>query len=247
MRFIDKFLLNIRRHETPFYFTLYRVLKNIVKFEVPVIPSLHKIMYLEWNIRVSFYRWLTMKLYYEPLFKSQCVSVGKRFSMSKGSAQGMPCLVGKLFIEIGDHVALHSVSTFSGGKVHEQPSLIIGSNTYLGSQLNISVAQTVMIGHNCYIADRVTIRDNDGHPKNFMKRRANKPVTKEDVKPVTIANDVWIGSNATILKGVTIGNRAIVASGSLVTKDVPDDSIAAGNPARIIRLLDEAYFKQTKE
>ncbi|MDO4565403.1 MAG: DapH/DapD/GlmU-related protein, partial [Clostridia bacterium] len=57
-------------------------------------------------------------------------------------------------------------------------------------------------------------------------------------KPVTIGNDVWIGGNCTILPGVTIGNNVIVAAGAVVTKDVPDNCVVAGVPAKIIRNLE---------
>lgn len=64
----------------------------------------------------------------------------------------------------------------------------------------------------------------------------NKPVLKENVKPVNIGNDVWIGNNVIILKGVCVGDRAIVGAGSIVTKDVPADSVVAGNPATFLRM-----------
>ena len=57
-------------------------------------------------------------------------------------------------------------------------------------------------------------------------------------KPVRIKRNVWIGANATILPGVTIGENAVVGAGSVVTKDVPDNAVVAGNPARLIRFLD---------
>ena len=62
-------------------------------------------------------------------------------------------------------------------------------------------------------------------------------------KPIKIGNDVWIGVNVTILPGVTIGENAVVGAGAVVTKDVPDNAVVVGNPARVIRYLDADKFK----
>ena len=69
----------------------------------------------------------------------------------------------------------------------------------------------------------------------FQGRRDHLGIAKE----VRIGDDVWIGGNCTILPGVTIGNRVVVAAGAVVTKDIPDDSLVAGVPAKVIRKLNE--------
>lgn len=66
-------------------------------------------------------------------------------------------------------------------------------------------------------------------------------------KPVTIGNDVWIGGNVTILPGVTIGNNVIVAAGAVVTKDVPDNSLVGGVPAKLIRTIENDIPEETGE
>ena len=71
------------------------------------------------------------------------------------------------------------------------------------------------------------------HPTDPVERR----VGTEWAKPITIGDDVWIGGNVTILPGVTIGHRCTIGAGSVVTKDIPDDSIAVGNPCRVIKKL----------
>ncbi|MEN6616248.1 MAG: acyltransferase [Syntrophorhabdus sp.] len=237
MGFIGSFILKIRRRETPFYRRLYAILIKLNRLEFPFIRPLHALMYQERKVRILFFRWLSVKLYYEPLFKSQCVSVGRNFKIIRGALQGIPYMSGKLFIEIGDNVTLHSVITFAGNKVYDQPKLKIGNNTYIGARNNFAVAQEITIGNNCYFADDIIVRDNDGHPVDYLQRRANMPVSRHDVKPVRIGDDVWIGSNVTILKGVTIGDRAIVAAHSLVKSDVPPDTVVGGNPAKVIKDL----------
>ena len=66
------------------------------------------------------------------------------------------------------------------------------------------------------------------HPRDYIERRGHRVRGK----PITIGDDCWLGANVTVLPGVTIGNRCIIGAGLVVTKDVPDDSIYAGNPAR---------------
>nr|WP_315850306.1 DapH/DapD/GlmU-related protein [Gemmata sp. SH-PL17] len=77
----------------------------------------------------------------------------------------------------------------------------------------------------------------DGHPVDANRRRAGDPTPPESIAPVIIGDDVWIGRGAVILKGVSIGHRAIVAAHSVVTKNVPADAIVAGNPARVVKEL----------
>ena len=69
------------------------------------------------------------------------------------------------------------------------------------------------------------------HPMDYLERRGSK----EYAYPVTIGEDCWIGGGAIICPGVTIGNRCVIGAGSVVTKDIPDDSVAVGNPARVVR------------
>ena len=87
--------------------------------------------------------------------------------------------------------------------------------------------------------------DNDAHPIDYLQRRRSyeKEVGMENYRqkigtaPIEIGDDVWIGARCQILKGVHIGARSIIAAGSVVTKDVPADCIAGGNPAKVIRYL----------
>ena len=94
----------------------------------------------------------------------------------------------------------------------------------------IQCANHITIGDNCAIAGDVLIQDTDFHP--VMDEDGNpKPISK----PIHIGNHVWICAKATILKGVTIGDGAIVAAGAVVTKDVPARCVVAGNPGKIVK------------
>jgi acetyltransferase-like isoleucine patch superfamily enzyme len=102
----------------------------------------------------------------------------------------------------------------------------------------LSIGDYVKIGGNCVILDT------DTHQIDFLARRGKK-TTNEDITttiqsaPITIEDDVWIGANCIILKGVTIGARSIIGAGSVVTKSIPADCIAAGNPCKVIRRINE--------
>ncbi|MFT3739169.1 MAG: sugar O-acetyltransferase [Breznakibacter sp.] len=90
---------------------------------------------------------------------------------------------------------------------------------------------TIKIGANTLIAPGVHIYTAQ-HPLDAAERKE-----WEDCKPVVIGKDCWIGGHATILPGVTIGHRVVIGAGSLVNKDIPDDSLAVGNPVRVVRKL----------
>lgn len=115
------------------------------------------------------------------------------------------------------------VVVFDGG------ILEIGNNSYMNAS-TIQCASHISIGDDCAIASDILIQDTDFHPILDENGR-EKPISK----PIQIGNKVWICAKATILKGVTIGDGAIVAAGAVVTKDVPAYSLVAGNPARVVK------------
>lgn len=104
---------------------------------------------------------------------------------------------------------------------------LIVEGGFINEGVTITCASEIHIGKNCHIARGAVIRDYDGHYIESLYYRT--------AKPVYIGDDVWIGYGAYILKGVTIGDGAVIAANSVVTKDVPAHTIVAGNPAKIIR------------
>ena len=129
-------------------------------------------------------------------------------------------------ITLGDRVGFYSPVKISVvGQLGNPGCVIIGNRTIIGDRTQIHCGSLVQIGNNCFIAWDVNILDRDYHKLNGS----------EEIKPVVIQDNVWIGARATILKGVTIGNGAVVAAASVVTQDVPPRTLVAGNPAKIIR------------
>lgn len=109
----------------------------------------------------------------------------------------------------------------------------VGENFYANFDCTILDGGTVTIGNNCMIAPGVHIYTNT-HPVNAKERITEIEYTKH----VTIGDNVWIGGRAVINPGVTIGDNTVIASGAVVTKDVPDNVVVGGNPAKIIKILD---------
>jgi acetyltransferase-like isoleucine patch superfamily enzyme len=118
----------------------------------------------------------------------------------------------------------------------------IGDNTMLNG-VSITSYKKVKIGKNCQIASNTFISDTDFHPIDPSVRQRQVLGQKFDFnqvvsKEISIGNNVWICWGSIILKGVTIGDNSVIGAGSVVTKDIPANSIVAGNPARIIRKIE---------
>ena len=136
-------------------------------------------------------------------------------------------------IYLGNRVFLHKNCKLSAWGTDEKACIKIGSKTYIGDRTEIHAGKCVEIGDGCVIAWDTNIMDRDYHKLNSET---------ETYMPVHIGNHVWIGCRCLILKGVTIGDGAVVAAGSVVTHDVPPGALVGGNPAKIIK--EKVYWKE---
>src|ERR671932_222559 len=109
----------------------------------------------------------------------------------------------------------------------------IGAKTVLGQECTISAYQHVSIGRECVIADRVMLIDFDHGMVEVDRPIRHQGIYKRDVR---VGHNVWIGYGACILRGVTVGDNAVIGTGTVLTRDLPANSVAAGVPARILRM-----------
>lgn len=150
-------------------------------------------------------------------------------------------------VKMGRNVTIHAFvnlyrctigdSTRIGTFVEIQKNAHIGRNVKISSHTficeGVTIEDEVFIGHNvCFI--------NDKHPR--ATNGAGQPQTEADwqVVPTRVKRGASIGTSATVLCGVTIGENAVVGAGSVVTRDVPDNTVVAGNPARVLRKVEAA-------
>lgn len=138
------------------------------------------------------------------------------------------CIVGKLFpIKYAKKIGVNFL-----GKVKIYGSINFGTEPWL-----------ITIGKDCHITDGVKFETHDGGTLLFRKDIPDLEITK----PITIGDECYIGNNVFLLPGVTIGNHCIIGAGAIVSRDIPNNSVAVGVPARVIKTTDEYLEKIKKE
>lgn len=170
----------------------------------------------------------------EPLFKAYCRSYGR------GVRTGVYIhwVQGKGEIILGDDVLVDGKCSFSfAARYAARPTLSVGDHTEIGHNCRFSVGKRIAIGRHCHIASDVWMLDSSGHPADPEARLAGLPPSPDEVRPVVIEDNVWIGSRSVIFPGVRIGEGSVVSAASVVTIDVPPNTLVAGNPARKVRSL----------
>lgn len=152
----------------------------------------------------------------------------------------VPDLLKELFGKTGEHIFIEAPFHCDYGW-----NIEVGENFFANYNLTILDVGKVTIGANAQIAPNVSIYT-AGHPLHPDSRNSGY----EYGIPVTIGDNVWIGGSTVIMPGVNIGSNVVIGAGSVVTKDIPDWSIAVGNPCRVLRKITEAdrdyYFKTYK-
>jgi acetyltransferase-like isoleucine patch superfamily enzyme len=225
----------IRGGEGPFWGGLKRMIKAALRLHIPMGPVTRPVYRFLYNFRFAVrmcWALLVRFLWCEPLFRSQCTSVGSGVVIDS-----LPGISGHGKIILGDGVQLSGASAFAFfNRWNDSPELIVGDHTFIGNGCIFVIGSSIRIGRHCLFAGGVRMADYDGHPTDAMRRRT-EPSPPEAIMPIVIGDDVWIGADSRILKGVTIGDRSIVGAGAIVTKSVPSDVVVAGNPARVVKSL----------
>ena len=229
---VEKLILKIKRGETPFYRALRNAIKGLLSSTLPLPGFLHPLLcfvfYLQ-NGVAEFFRWALSYFYREPIFRGRCESVGKRFRLTR-----LPFVVGHTRISIGDDVNFFGKVDIHSGRIFDEPRLVIQNRVDIGHNVVFLVNKEIIIEDDVNVATGVRFMDSDAHPRDAADRIADLPPKPEEIKPVRICRNAWIGQNAFILKGVTVGEGAVVGVNSVVVTDVPEYSVAMGNPARVV-------------
>lgn len=184
--------------------SLFRYVRKYLKFSILTEYRVMKLRCL--NLKAFINSDININVY-----NFDCISIGDGSYIGKYST---------LIVDNGPHHAI------------DNSSLSIGNNTYIGEYNNIRAAGgTITIGSNCLISQHITIVSSNHECKKYLLI-VKQPWTTDN-NFVIIEDDVWIGANSVILPGIHIHKGAVVAAGSIVTKDVPEYAIVCGNPANI--------------
>jgi acetyltransferase-like isoleucine patch superfamily enzyme len=145
-------------------------------------------------------------------------------------------MVGSLYLAKGATLEAEAFDVYAGGRINVNAGakLSLGSG-YMNHDCVIDCFSFITIGHGVVISERVVIRDSDNHAIISTENGELKSDEKPAAAPIVIQDHVWLGMNVIVLKGVTIGEGAIVAAGSVVTKDVPPHCLVAGVPAKVVK------------
>lgn len=230
---MNSFRSYVFRRETPLGRKLFEILRRVSRWNCPIIPGVHHLLLAERNLRKSVLRPLFGKIYYTPLLRMSCESVGSGLLLY----ENMPKFLGSLQVVLGNRVTLSGDQVWMSGGRGKANRFVVGDDTYLGHALQVISGSTVTIGKHVLIGNRVVLNGFSGHPLDPLRRAAGEPPEAAGTAPITIEDYVWIANDATVLPGVTVGRGAVIASGAVVTKSVPELTVVAGVPAQIVHSI----------
>lgn len=166
---------------------------------------------------------------------------GMKVSVGEGTHAQVPLRGGGGILKIGrkNILGYRGAIKLGSGSILLQPRgrnavIEIGDRNLLSNNVALVANQSISIGSDCQIGDMVCIYDSDFHEIAPVTRNRSQGT----ILPVKIGDNVWLGSRVMVLKGVTIGDNSVVGAMSVVTRSIPANCIAAGNPARVIRSIE---------
>jgi len=229
----DRLILLIKRADSPLTKTLKGALRGFTEPRVLRVPRFLagplRAMYELHFLVIQSVRFAVTVLYRGPLFQTRCASFGKGVVLD-GS---MPYVSGHVQIHIGDGCYIGGKVYISSGRLFDEPKLIVGNRCSIGWNTSIIVNREIIIEDDVWLPFNCRISDCDGHPREADLRIAKVPPDPKDVRPVRICKKAWIGNGTQIMKGVTIGEGAVIGANSVVISDIPPYCLALGNPAEV--------------
>jgi acetyltransferase-like isoleucine patch superfamily enzyme len=230
---VEAFVLRMKRPDSDFFRTARRLYDMVTTASMPVPNLLKPVGRMVYESRFLVpLLWKRVKaiFYTTPLFRCRCESAGERLTVFT-----LPVVKGHTLIHLGDDVKFSGTLGITSGKFRRRPTLRIGDRSFIGHNVSITCNEEVTIEEDVLIASNCRISDYDGHPRDRKRRAANFDPEPEDIRPVRICSGAWVGFGSTIMKGVTIGEGAIVGANSVVTRDVPPFCVVAGSPAKVVK------------
>lgn len=192
------------------------------------------------NPVVSLYKWVLdhKRRFYQKWIAKQFKAVGKDVVINKIDNLSSPeCISLGDRVYLGAHCVLEAISR-SGDQVF-QPEITIGDGTRLGDFCHLGAVDFIRVGKNVLFGRFVLVTDHShGKPEDMKWTTAPFDRALHSKGGVTIGDNVWLGDKVSVLSGVTIGEGAIIGANSVVTKNIPARSFAAGCPAKVIKTIE---------
>lgn len=230
---MDRFLDKVKRAESPFYRGVKKLIWTVISPTVMRLPGfmrpLFRLFYQIHFATINVWHLFWNVFYFYPLFQGRCTQIGRNVSIDR-----MPFVSGPVRIYIGNNVWMGGNINIASGRILDAPELIIQNNAQINWDTNIVVNRQVIIEEYVRISWNCSVSDSDGHPRQADLRAQNAPMNPRDIRPVRICKYAWIGNGSYIMKGVTIGEGAVIGANSVVISDVPPYSLVLGNPAEIV-------------
>jgi acetyltransferase-like isoleucine patch superfamily enzyme len=223
----------VKRRDDPIARALYALAKSARTASLPCVRAIHAPLYTADRATRAALAATLRALWTTPLFQARLEAPAPRLYLYGG----MPFVSGPVRITLGPDCRMSGAVTISGRSGASEPELRVGANCDIGWRTTIAVGARVLIGHNVRIAGCAFLAGYPGHPIDARDRAAGLPDTEDQIGDIVIEDDCWLATGVTVLAGVRIGRGAIIGAGSVVTKDVPPFTLAAGAPARVLRSL----------
>ncbi len=228
----ESLILKVRRGETPFFRVVKNAASNVVSGNLPLPRFLKPVLGALYHFHSGLF-YFTRRVYVyfwiEPLFRGRCAKLGKRFQVWY-----MPEVFGHIRLEIGSNVNFFGKVGIYSGRMNDDPRLEIQDRVDIGNNVTFVVNKEIVIEEDVNVATGARFMDSDAHPRDTAARVADEPPKPEEIKPVRVCRGAWIGQNVFVMKGVTVGEGAIIGVNSVVVTDIPPHCVAMGNPARVV-------------
>jgi len=212
---------------------LKRFLRSFAHPTLPHIPRVFtpplRLAYEGHFLSIILFRSILTVCYRNPLFQARCASVGRRLTVD-----GSQLISGHVGIYVGDDVYVGGQVSIESARVCDEPKLIMKDRSGVGWNTSFMVNREVVLEEDVIVSFNCQISDSDGYSREADLRAAGVAHDPIDIRPVRICKHAWVGNGCHIMKGVTIGEGAVIGVNSVVTSDIPPYSLAMGNPAEVL-------------